>query len=331
MKTPNYHVSSLHSEHLDAISKLYLLAFKKDFDMEIFQWKYFNTPSGDAKLIGVYCEQELVGFGTLLPERMSVLGKAETVYKCTDLMVHPSHRKKGLAKLIIDSLMSTITINGQTSTSYTMCSKIATYGFAKNNFVKLSNIYNYFKPVALLKISHLFSPIPKLYSKGIIKKFDLIPDDLSSFSFEVSEDRIEVLKSFDYLKWRINNPKFNYNVICYFENNKVAGYIIVGLGSSNTLNIIDFDVKNKDRKILKSLLKAAEYEAIQNSCRGIVGISKDKGYWTTVLRKHNFLVNRFKKGPLSSLLDFNIFLTKENPNIMKVDNWEINSINYDDV
>ena len=257
MDKPNYQVRPLTSEHVEAIANLYRLAFKKEPNLDLLRWKYFGTPAGDAKLSGIFSEDELVGSGALLPEQMSVFGEAQRVYKCTDLMVHPSHRKRGLAKMIIDSLKSSITIDGKISLSYTMCSKIATYGFAKNNYVKLSNIYNPFKPIAVVKINQLFSGAKRLYSSGTLQKSDAIPDGLSSFEFSTSPDKIEVKKSLDYLQWRIKNPKFKYTTISYLEGDAVVGYVIVGLGKSNLLNIIDSEVKNNDRKVLKSLLGAA--------------------------------------------------------------------------
>ena len=39
-----------------------------------------------------------------MPEDVFVFAERRTIYKCTDLMVHPAHQRRGLAKRIIDLL-----------------------------------------------------------------------------------------------------------------------------------------------------------------------------------------------------------------------------------
>lgn len=327
----NYQIHSLNEKDIESIAELYLLAFKREPNLDLFKWKYFNTPFGNATLAGIYTDNVLVGCGAIVPEKMNVFGKTKTVYKYMDFMVHPLHRRKGLITMIINSLISNTSCHEETIIRYMFCTETVTQAFKKYNHLKLASIQNYFKPRTMLLLGSFFNNTKKLYAKGILQKFDSIPDRLNTFPFNISKNKIGIIKSISYLKWRMENPKFNYKIICYLEKNKVIGYIITGIGKYNMLNIIDFEVLNNNQNVLKSILKSAEYEATINNCKAMIGITKDNSTWSNLFRKNNFLINPFNKGPLKSILDFNVQENKGAPKFMKKENWEINALNYEDI
>ncbi|MBF0328706.1 MAG: GNAT family N-acetyltransferase [Nitrospirae bacterium] len=322
-----YIVQNLNIQHISQMADLYFLSCKKQLKPELIKWKYFDNPAGEAILKGIFLNEELIGSGAMVPEKVNVLSEKKVVYKCTDLMIHPAHQGKGLGTLITLSLKDQVQLLNPIF-CYTLCSKKATSVFLKNGWLNVGELIYYFKPKILLEISNLF------YNKinPTIRIYDSINGLFDNYQFRNDSTKISLEKSADFLKWRMLNPRFNYKIICHYENNMINGYLIYSLGKSGFLNIVDMESIYEDKIVFELLLKALEIEACKRDYRGIVAITFETNYFDKMLVNNNYIKNPFKIGPMHSQLDFNIF-TQENrlDKSLSLSNWEIYSINYDDV
>jgi hypothetical protein len=308
------------------MTELFLLAFKIPLNPALIKWKYFDNPAGPAIWMGIFHGDILIGSGAMLPEKMSVFSEVKTVYKCTDLMIHPSYQGKGLASLINSSLREQVQSLGPVF-SYTICSKNATSNFKKNGWVHMGAVINYFKPGLLLKLSNLVNG-----SSNNIKIFDPKPGLFKSYPFHHDSAKVSVAKSGEFMDWRTQNPNFSYKVIGHFSGNEMNGYLIYSVGSSGVLNIIDVDAVDENKKIYKTLFKAMEKESGKTGAKGVIGLTIAASSFSRVLAARGYFTNPFKKGPLISIMDFNILPgTDKNEKLKAPENWLVYGVLYDDI
>jgi hypothetical protein len=64
----NYKI--LNIKDMNQLNGLYQLAFDDILPINFFEWKYFANPFGEAVVLGMYIEDELVGSGALIPEKI---------------------------------------------------------------------------------------------------------------------------------------------------------------------------------------------------------------------------------------------------------------------
>ena len=331
MTHSDYIDRAITEEEIDLIAPLYSAAFKKNPEIPVFRWKYFQNPSGTAVWRGIFAGAELVAAGAMIPEYFSVYGERRKLYKCTDLMVHPNHQRRGLAKGVIKSLNEQIQQESPII-SYTLCAKHATPGFVRNHFIHCDPITNYFKPRFMLVVGSLFRNAKHLYAEGIIRRESNPKELFQAFDFQQDPSRIQFLKSADLLTWRTTHPRYSYEVIFHFDGNTPDGYLILGKTRGGMLNIIDLEANGHDMRVLKDLIIAAEYEAIRHRSRAITGCAVRGTRFANLMATQHFLRNPFEQGPLRSLIDFNVCIDESyGPELFKKENWEIYALVYDDL
>jgi len=331
MTSEGYFDRLLGEKDLGSISRLYKSAFKKTPELDVFRWKYFQNPAGNAIWAGVFHGEEVIAAGAMVPEDVFVFAEQRTIYKCTDLMVHPEHQKRGLAKRIINQLKKNIDRTAPLF-SYTLCAKHATPGFQRNNFVHSGEMKTFFIPFFMLRIKFLAQKLGGSYQDAKVKKFDSVLAPLDGFDFQRTEKRISVKKSADFLRWRMANPQYQYKLIGYFENDNLGGYLIYSVGKANIMNIIDVETLPNLANVGEKLILAAEYEAYVMKYRAIAFSSVGSNYFTCQFGRRYFLRNPFKKGPFKSQIDFNICIDEGYDNsVFDLANWEVYALHYDDV
>lgn len=319
-------VINLDFDRIGDLCDLYQLAFNKKLNPKVIEWKYFNNPAGNAIWKGIIYNNNLVASGAMVPEQLFVFSKKTIAFKCTDLMVHPKHQGKGLARQINNALKEQVNTH-KNSLAYTLCSKKATPSFLKNGWVKIAELQNYFKPFFLLKISGLH----KNNFNNFFEK-DTIDNELNDFIFHVDTSRVHMEKSIAVLKWRIRNPNFSYRIIYHNNNNKIDGYIIYCVNSNNILNIIDLETINVDKSLTNKLIRLIEIKAVELKCKGVVCCLVEKSRYHKMFLTNFYLKNPFPKGPLASHIDFNVFSDGGYArDIFNIQSWEIFTINYDDI
>ena len=331
MISEGYFDRLLGEKDLASISGLYKHAFKRRPELDVFKWKYFQNPAGNAIWVGVVHGEDVIAAGAMVPEDVFVFTERRTMYKCTDLMVHPEHQRRGLAKRIINQLKKHIARNAPLF-SYTLCAKHATFGFQRNDFRHSGEMKTFFIPFCMLKMKFLALNLKNPYQDGKVRKFDSPLAPLDGFDFRRTEERISVKKSADFLRWRMANPKYQYQLIGYFENDKLEGYLIYSVGRANMMNIIDIETLPNFENVGEKLILAAEYEAYVKKYRAILLSSVGSNYFTCQFDRYHLLKNPFKRGPMKSQIDFNICIDNNyDERVFNVANWEVYALHYDDV
>ncbi|MBX7202555.1 MAG: GNAT family N-acetyltransferase [Bacteroidia bacterium] len=319
----------LSKDDVGAINDLFTAAFQLQPKDNFIRWKYFSNPAGDALVAGAFYKGQLVGSGAMIPEMMSVFSQQEVVFKFTDLMTHPEHQRKGLSKNI-NALLKEEGKKINISFIYTLCSNVSTKSFVSNGWVFMSKVFNFFKPVSLLRISHLL----KKRSNMSFSIHHSIDHHLDDYPFQNMQDRIHLMKSPAFLKWRTANPNFSYRLICSRDkHNKINGYLLFSTSGNKLLSIIDLEAASNNRKgIAKGLVHHAEAIAIQEGYRGVTALATEGTAFYAFMKSCNYLMNPFGKGPLKAILDFDVYNFKaSDTSITDCSNWEILGLNYDDV
>jgi len=318
----------LTSENLADLNELFKAAFKNEPGVNLMKWKYFDNPAGDAILVGAFDGKTLVASGAMVPEKMIVCNREELIFKCADLMTHPDYQRKGISKKI-NELLSKKTQGNFTPFSYTLCSKVSTKSFVRNDWTFIEKVVNFFKPYILIKAGAIFK-------KNDFKSFGFynnVEKHLDSYKFKNDPASIVLKKDPAYIKWRTSHPNFVYKIICSYDDCKnVNGYLIYSISSNNLLNVLDVESSSDNIKILDQLLDCAEYITMKEKYRGIVILTIKNSPFFKRIKKKNYLVNPFKKGPLHTILDFNIIQYKVNTeSISDPGIWDINGLSYDDI
>lgn len=315
-------------EDLKELNNLFQVAFNRNPKRDFVRWKYFKNPAGDAVLVGAFYKDKLVGSGAMLPEKMNVFNQKVTIFKCTDLMTHPEHQRKGLSKKINEALVLQMS-EMNTPFLYTMCSKISTKSFLRNNWIFLEQVINFFKPYEMLIIQNFFRK-DNFQTFGF---YDGVKSHLNEYEFQIDSSRISAGKSSDYLKWRTSNPYFKYKIICSYDNaKKIDGYLIYSISENNLLNVIDIDSLDKNEEVIHRLLLCAEYIALKEKYKGIVIMAVKNTLFYNFVQSRNYLRNPFEKGPLTAMLDFDVYLfDKSIADITDLSLWKISALNYDDI
>ncbi len=323
-----YSLKILGVADLKELNELYKTAFLREKKEGFFRWKYFENPVKDAIVAGAFINDKLVGSGAMVPEKMNVLGKVETVYKCTDLMTHPEHQRKGLSKKVNELLTKKI-VEANVPFLYTMCSKVSTKSFVKNNWMFMEEVSNYFKPYQLLKLLHPFKKSKHLNCTS----YNEVGNYLDDYEFKILPKKISIAKSPAFLQWRTSNPNFIYKIICHYDSNrKIDGYLIYSVSKNNMLNVIDIDCYGNDKKISNQLLRCAEYTVVKENYAGIVIMAIKKSLFQQFLKNQHYLSNPYQKGPLTNKIDFDIYVYNKNlANINNLTTWNVYGLNYDDV
>lgn len=332
MDTADYEIRLLTEHNEQAWNRLFTFTFTTGLPDNLFKWKYFSNPFGNAIVAGAFANNELVAAGALIPELNYFDGNKELLYKFTDLMVNPAHQKRGLANKIIARLNKEAVTNNA-GLLYTLCSKIATKGFLKNNWCYKGQMINYFKPRQLLRLQFAFNNPQKLIDNKTIS----IASDTSLLQSYFTEPKPShqflISMNNEWLNWRLKHPRFHYNVLLYNSGNAVVGYLLLSNNTqTNMLSIVDVGAVANDPKIKDELLVAAEFEAFKSSSRALVVPCMHQSHLRQLIKGKNYLSNPFKRGPLKSELDFNIcFLKDASYYGDQTQMFDISALNYDDI
>jgi len=324
----NYTFRFLTKKDTDEINTLFKASFEVAVKDRFVNWKYFKNPEGNALLAGAFHKNKLVGFGAMIPEKLNVFDKEEIIFKCTDLMTHPLHQRKGLSKSI-NKLLVEETLKTAPAFLYTLCSKVSTKSFVRNNWLFLNQVTNFFKPLVIVKMHNLL----RNDDFSNIEVYDSIQHHLDDYSFKTDSSNISQHKTPNYLKWRTANPNFSYTLICSYDNNKrVDGYLIFSISNNNLLNIIDLESSSNSSKIERKLIRYVESIVVKKKYKGVLILTVKNSPLYKFSKKNNYLINPFKRGPLKTILDVNIYLNTIDLSKLNIPYaWDINGLAYDDI
>ena len=318
-----YTIQTLSNVYHKQFYELYKLAMNTTAHPDLLSWKYFENPSGNAKWVGLFYEDKLVGSGALLPEKMRVFSDISIVYKFTDLIIHPEHQGKGLSRIIIENLN-----RPGDGLCFTLCSKGATSGFIRNSWQYSGKFMNYFKPGIILQ------PFKKI-SQNNHFEFRLskkASDILDQYTFREDFSRITTYKTHTYLDWRMHHPDYLSSIIGCYESGTLLGYLIYSVSGKCLFHIIDIEAINDNNEIISALLSEFELKAANDKAKGIIGCTISGTKFQHILQSKHYFCNPFSRGPLPSILDFNIkALGVQSDSVKDPKSWDIYSLQYDDM
>jgi GNAT superfamily N-acetyltransferase len=327
----NYKIEKIDYQEIGKIVRITSICFNKVKDMDLLKWKYFDNPAGEALCLAVKNGDTIAGSCVMIPEEFYVFGKKRRIYKCCDLMVHPDHRKQGLATRLILYLGEHLKRRGPLFL-YTLCSKNATPAFLKNKWIRLGDVNNYFKHRFQFTSKFLFNRFDRLYSEGTLRYIDSISDFCKAYRFKIDETKIHIVKNEDYFNWRLRDPRYKYKIVGYYERDNLKGYVIYNTGIGNNAYIVDLEVDNDSPKVISTLLTAVELAAFQASNKMIITLTINDTIFHDIIRKNGYIRNPFCKGSLTSTIDFNILVEGgDNKKAFNRPSWDIFSLNYDGV
>lgn len=320
-----YTFATLTASQLEELNALYKVSFNHNNAISTYRWKYFENNEGDAIVIGAFYEGKLVASGAMIPELFDIENKRELIFKCTDLMTHPDHQKKGLSKSINELLRKEVQ-RKRASCCYTLCSPISTKSFLKNGWTYIGPVLNYFQPRIFIKLKLIFK-------KSILTSdFCVSTSGDEYLGIKRDESSISKTKNNQYITWRLSNPRYSYKIIYKYDHTrKVIGSMVVSYSSRGVLNLID--IQCAEDKTRDDLLQFAEGIVANNNLKGLVVMCIENTKFHSFIRGKGYFRNPFSKGPLKSNLDFDILcLDSERMKLFgNPSSWGLNGLNYDDV
>lgn len=284
---------------VDELVHLYHQCFRDTISREFFLWKYFSTFKEDTIVIGLFYEEKLVASGAMLYELVKSGEDYLNTLRCTDLMTHPNFQGKGLSKKVTKKLTEE-SLRKSVDCIYTMCSKVASKSFLRNRWNFKGEVFYYYRP-------YLLSLVNGLRFKRKFKSIHSESLELQTLFDQADESYIR------YLQWRYANPKYRYHFIKFG-----ASFIVYSI-QNDFLVLIDLS------DACQNISTYLDVIVVHHKLKGVLFVSsisqiKNKKFSFF----SGYIVNRYKFGPLRSLLDFNILNKHNSFNF-------VYAINYDDV
>ena len=130
----------------------------------------------------------------------------------------------------------------------------------------------------------------------------------------------------------MGNPYYEYNITAYYEEGAAKGYVIYNTGVDNNTYIIDLEAYGNNPTVIKTLLAAVELFTYKSGRRLIIALTVKGTVFQESIKKNNYLNNPFSKGPLASIIDFNILIDSSyGKEVLDKATWDIRPLNYDDI
>ena len=176
----------LSTEELKKLSKLFKIVFKKNFSYQFLDWFYNKNPNGPALTYNASYEQDIIGHYSLVPIKIKLNGKehsaALSVFTAVDKEYRGLYLFNKLAK-------KTFELAKSKGIKYII-------GVSNQISTKLFVRYFNFKLISQLDVKFGIGNINKIKANN---KFEVAWNDRS-------------------LLWRLQNPRFNYQIYNLGEN-----------------------------------------------------------------------------------------------------------------
>ncbi len=129
----------------------------------------------------------------------------------------------------------------------------------------------------------------------------------------------------------MKDPRYNYDIIGYYEKDSLKGYIIYNTGIAGNTYIIDLEANNDDEKIIEALLCSVEFATYKLNRKLIVALTiVDGSPFQKLIKQNSYLRNPFSRGPLTNRMDFDILIDgMRDGRLSDKSNWHICPLSYD--
>jgi GNAT superfamily N-acetyltransferase len=288
---------------------------KDKLDPRFWRWEFVEGPDGKALIYVVEGEDKVIGHFADLPRRFSLHGKIVRGTLSIDLMVHSSHRRKGIFEEMGRYAVQRVkNENGLFMMSYPIRPETI-QGFKKIGWeevaelpvlvypIKFSGLVDHY--LHFLPISFLVGGVARflyllLYGtekrKGIegieIEEAGLLDDQFDGFwQKALSLYSIMGIRNRDYLTWRyLRHPSRNYSIYRAKRSGEMKGYIVlrkVELLNFNSAVIVD--LLALDEATLTALVEKGIQHSRQERA-DLLGFMVPKSHlYYKILRRMGFL------------------------------------------
>jgi hypothetical protein len=297
--------------------------FGMDASIDYFRWKYTDNPAGS--FVGFVAEHKLTGevgsYYGVIAQSFVVDDKPKLIYQSCDTMTHSNHRRKGLFRLLATSCYQALENEGNLFV-IGFGGGQSTPGFLKFGWKHLFDFRYYFKPKLLCQLAR-FSRVDLSAVKDETA-IDSIAQgvDFSRTEINGSCTGNRMVKG---IKWRLSNPYHNYRTAWIKSDEKtfVTYYI-----EAEKMVIFDFSIS--DVQNLKRLMIHLSRKVCDEGLRGMLSFTKEDGLDAKALKKHGFMSNPTKYGPLNEKVPF-IFYAPEKELVRYQDesHWVVTSYDHD--
>jgi len=318
-------------EDLGQIAILFSKCFGVAGTEKFFQWKYFENPAGEAFCLLVKHKSNIVGSYVMIPEDFSVFGKPKKIYKGCDLMVLPEHRSWGMASSLISGLTERLSDSGPLFL-HVISLKATAALLLRHNWKKIDSICRYFKASILMNIKFISKNTESLYRDGVLREISSVKELMSIRSFKDNASRIRIIKSQEYLQWRLSDTRYSYRITGYFKNGCLRGSIICNTGIGEADYLIDLDLADSDKEAATILLDAAYYQSSQSGRKLIIAITNLSSTLNSHLISNGYLRNPFQFGPLPDEIGLYALIDNAHGSqCLNKNNWDIYPDSYDGI
>lgn len=320
---PDYEIKQIGAEHFSMLVPLMKDCFGMEVNINYFHWKYIDNPAGH--FIGFVAiepvSKEIGAYYGVIPQRLIIDGMEQTVYQSCDTMTHSKHRRLGLFKMLAlecfrflkeENKLFIIGFGGAQSTP----------GFIKFGWKHIFDFRYYFKPNLFCKLSLLRSFKDHHFAE--VKNTSVLETFLKSLP---NSTAIHAPANAEHIRWRTRNPNYDYHIISYSSQAGIEGYAIYYIQKNK---MILFDFKFGTKKAEKALLWYLSKSAVKNNFKGIISFCQEAGTQSLIFKRNYFIINPFKKGPLSEKTPFIFFAPETVMNkFSSPDKWQIKAYDHD--
>ena len=324
MPDSGYFIHQLDISNYSSLVPLMKDCFGMEVDEGYFKWKYFENPAGHC--VGFLAIERktntTVAFYGAIPQKYLVDSKEIIIYQACDTMTHTQHRKKSLFPVLAQECYRYL----QDQNNFRMISiggTALTFSVLKLlGWKPVFNFRTYFKPIYFCWFYFL-----KRYSADSFvaePEFDAVERVLLS---QPQAAKIRSPKDPMHYKWRVNNPRYTYQIVAYSNRNTIKGFVVYYILNNK---VFLFDLIGADASAEKALLWYLSKIVVTNKYRGILAFCQENGNQSFRLKRKLFLTNPFNRGPLSvrSPLFVNGY-DSEITKFLNPDIWDLSAYDYD--
>ncbi len=199
------------------IQKTFQASFKQDLDEAYWKWRFLNNPVTDKVYIAYCVESDvLAGYYAVSPGLIHIDGSPKLIAHSNMTMTHPDYQGRGLFKMLSEKLFQELRHDGFLGV-YGYANHNSHFGFRKHMGWEDLSILNNFR-------------LDRIRFKKESKVYKVIDKELLDIDFTdtlwVSDNRILLNRSLEYIKWRfIEQPK-DYRVLQISSKEKIIANLV---------------------------------------------------------------------------------------------------------
>jgi hypothetical protein len=208
---------------LSKIRATFELCFNQKFDEKYWKWRFTKNPFSNKIYISYIMKDEtLASYYAVSPCKINFKGETSLMALSNMTMTHPDFRGKGYFTLLANELFRVLK-NDNYIGVYGFANNNSHYGFRKNLRWQDLSILNEFSVAEISKRTQRFLSSSDFVCEVVDVDYNL---NQKVNQFEYVKEKITVIRSFEYLKWRINdNPSQKYFACVVIKDNNIVGYI----------------------------------------------------------------------------------------------------------